>query len=47
MGISFKNADVKNQEWIELRDRNKRKKRHKAVREIDLKAKPSYKSRKK
>ena len=30
MGISFKNADVKNQEWIELGDRNKRKKRHKA-----------------
>ena len=39
MGISFKNADVKNQEWIELGDRNKRKKRHKAVSEIDLKAK--------
>ena len=39
MGISFKNVDVKNQEWIELGDRNKRKKRHKAVSEIDLKAK--------
>ena len=39
MGISFKNVDVKNEEWIELEDRNKRKKRHKAVSEIDLKAK--------
>jgi ATP-dependent RNA helicase CshB len=39
MGISFKNVDVKNQEWIELGDRNKRKKRQKSVSEIDLKAK--------
>ena len=26
MGISFKNADVKNEEWIEIEERNKRKK---------------------
>lgn len=39
MGIDFKNVDIKNGEWIELSDRNKRKKRHKAVSEIDLKAK--------
>ncbi len=39
MGISFKNVDIKKEEWIELADRNKRKKRHKAVSEIDLKAK--------
>ena len=39
MGISFKNVDVKKEEWMELADRNKRKKRHKAVSEIDLKAK--------
>ena len=39
MGIQFKNVDFKNEEWIELADRNKRKKRHKAVSEIDLKAK--------
>ena len=39
MGIEFKNVDVKNEEWIELADRNKRKKRHKAASEIDLKAK--------
>ena len=39
MGIEFKNVDVKKEEWVELADRNKRKKRHKAVSEIDLKAK--------
>ncbi len=39
MGISFKNVDIKKEEWMELADRNKRKKRHKAVSEIDLKAK--------
>lgn len=39
MGIEFKNADFQNKEWIELADRNKRKKRKRQVDEIDLKAK--------
>ncbi|MCQ6273657.1 DEAD/DEAH box helicase [Bacillus sp. V3B] len=39
VGIEFKNADFQNKEWVELKDRNKRKKRKKQVDEIDLKAK--------
>lgn len=39
MGIEFKNADFQNKEWVELKDRNKRKNRKKQVDEIDLKAK--------
>ena len=47
MGIEFKNADFKNKEWIELDDRNKRKKSKRQVDEIDLKANRWLKSRKK
>jgi ATP-dependent RNA helicase CshB len=43
MGIEFKNADFQNKEWVELQDRNKRKKRIKQVDEIDLRAKSLFK----
>ena len=39
MGIDFKNADIQNGEWIEIEDRNRRKKRKRQANEIDLKAK--------
>lgn len=47
MGIEFKNADFQNKEWVELEDRNKRKKRKKQVDEIDLKAKSLFQKPKK
>ena len=31
MGIEFKHCDLQNQEWVELGDRNKRKKRKRQV----------------
>jgi ATP-dependent RNA helicase CshB len=47
MGIEFKNADFQNQEWVEMEDRNRRKKRQKQQDEIDLKAKSLIKKPKK
>jgi ATP-dependent RNA helicase CshB len=47
MGIEFKNADVHNDEWVEIEDRNKRKKRQRQVNEIDLKAKSLFQKPKK
>jgi ATP-dependent RNA helicase CshB len=47
MGIEFKNADVQKEEWVELEDRNRRKKRQRQVDEIDVKAKSLYKKPKK
>ncbi|WP_198508485.1 DEAD/DEAH box helicase [Bacillus xiapuensis] len=39
MGITFGHSDLRRGEWIELNDRNQRKKREKTADEIDLKAK--------
>lgn len=39
MGIEFKHVDLQNDEWTEIGDRNKRKKRQKQVDEIEKKAK--------
>ena len=39
MGIEFKNMDIHDGEWVEIEDRNIRKKRKKTKHEIDLKAK--------
>ncbi|UII54897.1 DEAD/DEAH box helicase [Cytobacillus spongiae] len=39
MGIEFKHVDLKNQEFVEIGDRNKRKKRQKQTDEVDEKAK--------
>ncbi|KIL75326.1 DEAD/DEAH box helicase [Pseudobacillus badius] len=39
LGITFRSADLRQGEWIELADRNQRKKREKAADEIDAKAK--------
>lgn len=39
LGINFKNMDLKNGEWIEIEDRNRRKNRQRQVDEIDVKAK--------
>ncbi|WP_338451594.1 DEAD/DEAH box helicase [Niallia oryzisoli] len=47
MGIEFKNVDFQHKEWVELEDRNKRKKRKKQVDEIDLKAKSLFQKPKK
>lgn len=46
-GIEFKNADFQQNEWIELEDRNRRKKRQRQADEIDLKAKSLYQKPKK
>jgi ATP-dependent RNA helicase CshB len=55
MGIEFKSIDIQKGEWVELDDRNKRKKREKTVDKIDEKArsmvhkpnkvKPGYKKK--
>ncbi|MBM7650020.1 ATP-dependent RNA helicase CshB [Bacillus ectoiniformans] len=55
LGISFSHADLRAGEWVELNDRNQRKKREKGVDEIDKKAssivrkpkkvKPGYKKK--
>ena len=47
MGIEFKNCDLHDHEWVDLGDRNKRKKRKRQVNEIDLKAKSIIKKPKK
>lgn len=39
LGIEFKNMDLKNGEWVEIEDRNRRKKRQRSADEIDVKAK--------
>jgi len=39
LGIEFKNIDLKNGEWVEIEDRNRRKKRQRSADEIDAKAK--------
>ncbi|TRZ37560.1 DEAD/DEAH box helicase [Niallia circulans] len=39
LGIEFKNIDLKNGEWVEIDDRNRRKKRQRSADEIDAKAK--------
>ena len=44
MNIEFKNADFQKGEWIELEDRNRRKKRSRQVDEIDRKAKSLIKN---
>jgi len=47
LGIEFKNMDLKNGEWVEIEDRNRRKNRKKQVDEIDVKAKSLVKKPKK
>lgn len=47
LGIEFKNMDLKNGEWVEIEDRNRRKNRKKQVDEIDMKAKSLVKKPKK
>ena len=47
MGIEFKHCDLQDHEWVDLGDRNKRKKRKRQVNQIDLKAKSMIKKPKK
>ncbi len=47
MGIEFKNVDFQNEAWVELKDRNRRKKRQRQANEIDLKAKSLFQKPKK
>jgi ATP-dependent RNA helicase CshB len=47
MGIDFKHVELHDHEWVDLGDRNKRKKRKRQVDEIDLKAKSIIKKPKK
>ena len=46
-GIEFKHCDLRDHEWVDLGDRNKRNKRKRQVNEIDLKAKSIVKKPKK
>lgn len=46
MGIQFNHVDIKQNEWVDLGERNKRSKRQKQVDEIDLKAQSLIKSKK-
>ena len=46
-GIEFKHCDLRDHEWVDLGDRNKRNKRKRQVNEIDLKAKSIIKKPKK
>ncbi|MDQ0213898.1 ATP-dependent RNA helicase CshB [Oikeobacillus pervagus] len=39
MGISFGHQDIQNGDWVQLKDRNRRKKREKVIDEIEQKAK--------
>ncbi|MFB6465788.1 DEAD/DEAH box helicase [Cytobacillus sp. Hz8] len=47
MGVEFKHVDLKNGEWVDLGDRNKRKNRLKQTDEIDQKAKSMVRKPKK